>query len=684
MSYKKILYLIYLLTIYNLGPTIAQSYEWARQIGGTYDQYSYSLALDDSGNVYTTGFMNGTVDFDPGIDSFFISANVYDDLYINKLDESGNFVWAKSFAGSLSEEGKSIAVDHAGFIYTIGNFYGSIDFDSVSDTDNFSTKGNYDIVILKLDKEGNFIWAKQIGGIGEDIGNCITVDDSSNIYITGYFNGTVDFDPGLGEFYQISEGESDIFVCKIDSAGNLVWAKSFGGLYGDRGYSISISNNEYLYTTGRFYGIVDFDPSVDTTNLISAGNSDIFINKLDISGNFIWAKRMGGTEMDEARSVQIDSSGNVYTTGFFFETADFDPGPDNYSLISYGKDDAFISKLDSNGNYIWAKQFGGVSINGGISLDIDNSGNVYTTGYFYTTTDFDPGPETFNLFSTGLHEIYISKLSTHGEFVWAKQLGGSENDACFSLAVDMVGNIYTTGCFEDKADFDPGPEVFDLISSSSFDIFIHKIGCYQSYSNSTVTACNSYTSPSGFYTWTSSGIYVDTIPNLGGCDSVITIDLTINSVDVSLINDSPNLIANEFSAEYQWLDCDDGLNIIPGETDQSFMANTSGNYAVQITKNGCIDTSGCEEVIVQNIQQFTIQNQLIASPNPTNGLVNIFLGESYHNVTLIIRNDLNQEVFKKSFIETDFMEVQIPGSSGVYFIEIVADNNYAFLRVLKN
>jgi len=137
-----------------------------------------------------------------------------------------------------------------------------------------------------------------------------------------------------------------------------------------------------------------------------------------------WAKSMGGTNLEESVSIAVDDSGNIYTTGYFQGTTDFDPGLGTFNLTSAGVQDIFISKLDASGNFVWAKSIGEISTDIGYSIAIDVSGNVYTAGYFYGTADFDPGAGTFNLTSAGGQDIFISKLDASGNFVWAKSMGG--------------------------------------------------------------------------------------------------------------------------------------------------------------------------------------------------------------------------------------------------------------------
>jgi hypothetical protein len=253
-----------------------------------------------------------------------------------------------------------------------------------------------------------------MGGAFFDIGVSIVVDASGFIYTTGYFYSTADFDPGAGTTNLSSAGDADIFVSKLDASGNYVWAKSMGGISGDVGYSIDMDALGNVYISGYFQGAADFDPGNGTANLTSAGFEDIFVSKLDNSGNLIWAKRIGGTSSDLGESIAVDAAGNAYITGYFKETADFDPGIGTADLTSAGTEDIFVSKLDASGNFVWVKRMGSSSSDVGFSIAIDASSNVYTTGYFGETVDFDPGIGTANLTSAGSEDIFVSALSQTG------------------------------------------------------------------------------------------------------------------------------------------------------------------------------------------------------------------------------------------------------------------------------
>ena len=441
---------------------------------GTGNEEVRGNKVDRDGNIFTTGLFFGTVDFDPSDGIFNLSALGGREIFVSKIDPFGNLLWAKRFGGLGADCGNSIALDSSGNIYIAGNFSLTADFDPGAGIANLTAAGLEDIFILKLDSFGNYLWAKSIGGIDGYDNATMAVDSNGNALITGNFSGTVDFDPSQATSNMVSSGNKDIFILKLDSSGNYLWAKSFGDVNGDAGNSIAVDANGYVYTTGQFQGNIDFDPGQGIAS-ITAGSDDVFVLKLDSLGNYVWAKSMGGSGGDYSNSIQVDSTGNVYTAGQFGGTADFDPGLGTSNLVSNGSHDIFVSKLDSLGNFVWAKWMGGDDGDVAYSLALDSVGNVYTTGRFKGTADFDPGLGTSNLASKGLYDIFISKLDSFGNFVWAKSFGGLTDDTGRSITTDSSSYVYAAGSFTGIADFNPGSETSNFTSIGDQDIFISKL-----------------------------------------------------------------------------------------------------------------------------------------------------------------------------------------------------------------
>ena len=451
------------------------SFGWAKKIGGASYDEGVSLTIDGNGNIYTTGNFSGTVDFDPGTGISNLTSAGDVDIYISKLDTNGNFVWAKRMGGTLSDSGKDIVLDGNGNIYSLGGFYGTVDFNPGAGINNLTSVGSSDIYISKLDVNGNYVWAKNVGGAAYDWENELIVDEAGNVYITGSFSGTADFDPGAGLYNLTSAGSDDIFIAKFDDDGNLVWAKSMGGANDDSGTSLALDDSGNLYSAGDFWGNADLDPGAGVYNLSSKGYYDIYISKLDMNGEFVWAKSVGGTATDSPTGIEIDSAGYVYSTGSFHNTVDFDPGAGISNLTSNGYWDFYISKYDNNGNFVWARTLGGTLSDNSYGIELDTSGNVYTIGGFVSTVDFDPGIGIYNLSSAGNGDVFISSLDTNGNFVWAKNMGGTGNDYGWNLVLNEQRDVFSIGDFSGTADFDPGSGTYNLTGAGYNDIFINKL-----------------------------------------------------------------------------------------------------------------------------------------------------------------------------------------------------------------
>lgn len=391
---------------------------WAKAIGDANDDGGYGIAVDAAGNVYVTGTFAGTVDFDPGAGMYNLTSVGLADVFICKLDGSGNFLWAKSFGGTSFDNAGGIALDGFGAIYTTGAFSGTVDFDPGPGVSTLaSTSGAYNLFVSKLDAAGNFLWAKAMGGSGGGgiMAFGIAVDGSSNVITTGYYTGLTDFDPGPGvAALNTQDGGQGCYVSKLDGSGNYVWARSFDSPGGEAGQAIALDGSGNAYITGSYQMTVDFDPGAGVVNLTSVGGTqDIFIVKLDGAGSLVWAKSFGGNSADVGFGITLDKTGNIYATGEFGATADFDPGTGVFNLTANGNFvDVFVLKLDAAGNFSSAQGLGGPQNDWGIGIAADDAGNVITTGVFAGTADFDPGPGVANLISEGGLDIFLSKLNT--------------------------------------------------------------------------------------------------------------------------------------------------------------------------------------------------------------------------------------------------------------------------------
>lgn len=455
-------------------------FNWAKSFGDANDDQGKSIALDATGNVYVAGVFTGTADFDPGPAAHTLTANgSSQDIFIAKYNASGDYLWAVNIGNSNDEMVNKIAVDASGNLYATGYFYGTVDFDPGATAQNLTCIGYVEAFVLKLDALGNYVWAKQIGGAGSggEVGQSVAVDANGNILIAGCYDGTPDLDPGINSQIMPFAGSQDAFICKWDASGNYIWGRSVNGPSIENPWSIATDATGNVYTAGHFIGsAVDFDPGAGIESISPVGSADIFILKLDINGNFVWVKQMGGAGATSVnRGIGVDASGNVIITGGFIGTTDFDPGAGVTNFTSTGTD-IYAAKLTAAGGLVWAKQISGSSDELAQSLALDAAGNVYMAGTYGGTPDFDPdATATYTLANAGAYDIFVSKLNSTGDFVWARSMGGVNVDMGLDIAVNGADNIFTTGYFRETADFDPDAGTQNLTAAgaiSGSDVFI--------------------------------------------------------------------------------------------------------------------------------------------------------------------------------------------------------------------
>ena len=468
---------------------VAQNFDWAAQIGDSDSQVANSITTDSEGNVYTTGWFRGTVDFDPGPGIYNFICNPDDgddpmpnDAFISKLDENGNFLWAKTLTGIGMQAGESISVDNAGNIYITGHFSNTVDFDPGAGIYNLTSSYyaalsdyEWDFFLLKLNSDGEFEWAFKVGNptTGGNVAEDIAIDNDGNVYVSGRFGASTDFDPGPGVATLTWSGIWDVFVAKYDSNGNYVWANKLGGTGHELSYSLDLDNDNNVITTGYFYGEGDYDPGPGTAMLNDIGSGfDVFISKLTQNGDFVWVKHIVTSDVSVFSSA-TDNDNNVFLFANYEDTIDADPSVEIAEFIAAGERDIIIAKYNSDGDYLWAKTFGaagGDFINSGF---IDAFDNIYITGYFEQTIDFNPGPGIFNLTADAI-DAFIVKYDNNGNFIWAGKMGGAQDDIGMSVFVEDNGNMLLTGYFDDLADVNPTEGYFYLDCVYN-DIYITKL-----------------------------------------------------------------------------------------------------------------------------------------------------------------------------------------------------------------
>jgi len=461
-------------------PPPAPTYNWTATWGGGDYDYAQGITTDSAGNILATGYFYETVDFDPGTMMRNRTSNGEEDSYLTKLTPNGDLIWVTSWGGESTEEANAVMVDSADNIYVLGRFYSTTDFDPGPGTAIHTPIGNYDNHLSKFDSYGNFLWVKVWGGLNYLYSYDMTIDDNDLLYMCGVFKGLVDFDPGPGVVNRASTGGAyhDPYVLKLNSNGQFLWVNTIEGNQRETAITIEQYNSTELFVAGMFEGDVDFDPGPGQDIQTTSMDRGLYVSKwLCDDGSYEWTNVLIGDGGPQTRGMAVDAQGDLYISGFWYGSIDFDPGSGEDIREARSGIDAFLAKHNNEGGHEWTKDwYSSVEWEGAEAWDalVDSVGNIIVTGGYGSTCDFDPGPGEYVMTTNGYHDIFMSAFTPNGDHLWAIGVG-SVDGGDTGLKLMMHGNsLYMSGTYEFTVDFDPGP-IYDPKNGHSYcDVFISK------------------------------------------------------------------------------------------------------------------------------------------------------------------------------------------------------------------
>ncbi len=415
-------------------------------------------------------------------------------LFLNDANAQCPGGWAKQ-GGSPSnyDRATATAIDNSGNVYVAGQFTDTAVFSGIP----IISSSSEDIFIAKYDANGNLIWIKSAGGFNTDSPSALAVDNNNNVYTTGVNFGTAVFDTiTLNNF----SGFPNAFVAKYDSAGNVQWAKTIGNTDWDAGAGIAVRNNN-LFISGTFSVSV----VLGSTTLTSLGLQDSYLAKMDLNGNYLWARSAGSSQNDGGVSLAVDGAGNIFATGRFFD----DMTIGTATLVNQGYYDIFLAKYDNAGSILWAKSAGGYLDDFVSGLALDSGSNIYVSMGASTACMF--GTITVNTY--GDKDIMLAKYDSSGNVIWVKKAGGVNRDIGGGVVVGSNNKIYQTGSFNGNATFGtvtltlPGNDYIFLAEydSSGNVNFVKHAGYSQydygngvAYANTNVYVCGTFSGTTSF------------------------------------------------------------------------------------------------------------------------------------------------------------------------------------------
>jgi hypothetical protein len=434
---------------------------WSTYLGGSGEDRGMGVAMGGAGDAFLTGYTE-SADFPTpgGFDQSFDGAK---DAFVAKVTSAGELAWVSYLGGSGGDGGAGIAVDAMGNALVTGSTY-SANFPTPGGF-NTSFNGAEDGFVAKVTSAGDLIWASYLGGSHIDWGRAIAVDGVGNVMVTGY-TSSIDFPTPGGFDTSFGGGQSDAFVAKVTSAGELAWASYLGRGYYDSGLGIAVdaAGNALVTGVADWVGAAGFPATADA-----------FVAKVTSSGQLAWISYLGGRGFDAGEGIAVDAAGNALVTGYTQSGFPAQGGFDSSYNGGYG--DAFIVKMTSSGQLTWASYLGGRGVEDGFAVAVDAAGNAIVTGWtdspdFPALAGFDT---SFNGGSGPYKcDVFMAKVTSAGQLAWGSYLGGSGSEWGMGIAVDAAGSALVTG-WTDSTDF-PTPGGFDSsFNGGPEDAFVAKI-----------------------------------------------------------------------------------------------------------------------------------------------------------------------------------------------------------------
>lgn len=419
---------------------------WSESFGVIGSAEVVGMAVDEEGDVVLAGTFKGTLDL--GLGPLASASPDVADIFVVKLSASGKPLWVRKFgAGSEALVG-GVAVDADGDVLLSGGFAGTIDFgggplESAGGTDVFS-------VWLSGDS-GSYLWSESAGDMASQRIVAMAPDTENNFIIVGEFEGVAVFGPVT----LTSAGGRDVFVVKHTGAGDIVWARSFGGALDQAATSVAVDASDDILVGGTFEGTIEFDDGP----LHSAGAADYFVVKLDPDGDYDWSARVGNAADQKNCQVAMAPGGAALLAGEFVGALDFDDD----SLQSAGGTDGFVARWSASGNPSWAIPIGDAAEQSAPRIAVSMSGDVLVVGGFHGAVDLGGGP----LISAGDDDVFVAKLDSQGEHVWSRSFGDPSRQSAALIAPRGLDEAVITGTFAGSIDFGGGP----IMSQGPGDIF---------------------------------------------------------------------------------------------------------------------------------------------------------------------------------------------------------------------
>jgi len=425
------------------------TYQWDRIFGVAGAENGLRVGFDGAGNVVLAGNATGNADLGGGL----LASAGGTDIVLAKYGPDGVHLWSKRFGDAANQfnDGYGLHVDAAGEIVLTGDFEGKVDFGGGP----LTAQSSGDLFLVKFSPAGAHVWSKAFKAPGGyAIPGAVARDKTGNILLGGYFLSQLDLGGGILN----SAGQVDAFVGKFTPDGAHLWSQRFGDAEGQYVFGLAADVAGNVYMSGGFQGKID----PGTGPLVSAGQVDVFLARLNPAGTAAWGQRFGNAQSQVPRDLAIDAAGRVVIAGEMTGLVDFGGG-----MIGAASTRAFVAQYDSSGAHQWSHLVADAAAQP-YGVAYDGLGQILVTGNFTGAVDFGGG----DLIAEGSGDIYVLKLDGAGKHVWSKRFGDFQTQTGFDVAGSATGAVAFSGQFQSGVNFGGGPRT----SQGGYDGFLAVFG----------------------------------------------------------------------------------------------------------------------------------------------------------------------------------------------------------------
>ncbi|MBL7919107.1 MAG: T9SS type A sorting domain-containing protein [Bacteroidia bacterium] len=731
---KKIIYkLSFALFTFINGALLAQNYyaKTIEKIGINTSASSSSKMAVSKNTIFVCGGQTTPVDINPSVASTTVPGSVY----IRRITTSQQLLWAYAFNGPLTVN--RLILDNNKSVYLVGNYNGAIDVDPGTGTvnvNNSGTSSTTDGVVIKLDSNGVYQWHQKIGNTGNDVANDIAFDPATNcVFVTGYFNGTFDFDPSPTA-YNLTATNADMYVWRLNATtGSFFTAWANTGTSDQYGNTIVCDGSSNVIVSGSYYGTPDMDPSASTFTIAAASGADGFVVKYNQVGTLQWAKKFGGpTYGTSATKSLLIPGGNLIIAGTFTDLDIFYNGGyvvTNNSLLGTMNDIFYLSINPATGSLTAGFKLGGANDDNVTDISLDQFNNLIISGNALGTCNTNPVGTNTITFGASAYGTFFTKMIGTGVFDYTRTFGGGLSSASINnLLVNEFNEYLISGVFSWTGNLDPSPGVIQNYyagNSNSNGFLINYAPCtstvvaspvvtntltaicdgdyyimtassvgggikwYASSTSTTVLANGtSYNTNNPF---TPAGVYSYYLTNNSGCgvSPQTVLNLTVSSIPTITLATSNNLLCVGQQATITASGATNfSLNSVPFSTSVVISPTTNTTYTIVGANIGCPVTAA---TITQSVSTCTgieeaINNNFISVyPNPANDFISIDFSasERMDNITIYVVNTVGEIILiKKDILSNTTLQISnLPG--GVYFIQVESGNGTTIKKFIK-